>query len=1432
MNTMNMNATSSHQNSRGNSMITKLSSRLCAIVAAMGLAGTVGVAGTGCVEPATDINRVQPNYHSKEIFKGEWYHRQTIVDKQYHVSYPFIGYEGGLDRIRWEVTQDRLIAFRSYEKVPGTEGADPGEQSVVAVFPIISHFDIRRDYNPVSGVESNVIGENTWDRPWWERDYIRVNWASNLADDFDLNGYVRSFQGGVVTDNANADPVNPWKVRSEDSDGDGAVDYLETTISAIAQADIWACVLSSGDWYNNCQGADVKLKISFMRLPENPGYEPLNYMDFEPQSYGVRADPLTQQIELCFEGESGCVSSNCVDECSFEGNDTATCLTQCEGTPLDDLWVASGPFGGEICNPEIHNPDDCFQYTINRFAKFGYFRTDRYLYDRENGYTYEGRERMINRWDIWETAYDEEGNLLPYADRTPKPIVFYTNTLFPESLIPATTEMADDWDRAFRETVAELQGVDPSTVPRMFEFRQNNCNADNLNAYMDDWAEARDFRGDLRAHGITELAYGNMENACAVVEHYGRRMFEFGENPENFDVFRWEQLGDVRYSFLNWVAKAEVSGPLGYGPSAADPVTGEIISANANIYGASLDTYANWGADIVQLLNGDITQGDVINGSHVREYIQTVRTRYKDPMSQERISKFIGVFDQRTGNMSDNNYKIEVPLTAINENLDRLADTGFEEEFLLNADTALLFGGAHSKMGEFGMTGIPDDVMARAKPSNWARQSAPLAMMTNNPDALDAAFEVNGMNRKMSAAERFQQKLDFFGRQNACYTQEMVEPAVADLAADLMDQGLDRAGVVAYIRANIYRGVMAHEVGHTLGLRHNFEGTYDPMNFFPAYWGVENEDYESFNSRREELKYSSIMDYHQRFNADFGGIGLYDKAAIKFGYGELVEVFDEGRFDTAIGGYEDAFVPRGWDDSLTGLFYPSDIPYLLAGGTAGDVLDNHVDDVIDELIAGDPDVFVDVKSLNITPRPENIYKRKYIQWDEYKRQRMRGVFGLDNPDGSPPLVEVPYMYCSDMYAWGGNISCNRYDMGVTAEEIVGNAAEMYEFYYPFQAFRGHRMWDMSDPVGGYMGRLQSRTFQPMLNAFRFFYFYRRSTASIWPLIRDWSAAAFRGMNFFARVLQTPEPGRYCLQGDMYVPEDGVETCDNATSFNLPLGDARYYDMDWTNEFEFRPQHVGHIYDKLMAVQSMTTSNAFFLRNFSNFFSRGAFSIGYYRVFQPEIIQLFGGLIRGDTTKFAPQVTINGKPEVVFKPFVALPGEEFVDVGQSIKPTESWYMRYWTMFFGMANLTSNVDLTLDFQIRNRITLKGAMNDPEVDPSVLQIEWMDPTSMQVYKAAAPDGPDLNIGYQMLSDMKDLTNDGTDGDPEGPWHAAMVARDDAQAALDAADPMDANYGDLEDALDDAEVAFARQGTKLYEGMQLVDALRQLTDVLEFSP
>jgi len=777
-----------------------------------------------CGEVA-DIDRTQPNRTDKSVFEGEWWSRAIVVDKQIQTTFPFIGYEDGLDRVRWEITQTRLIAYRSYERLPGAEGGNPGEQSIVAVFPIISHFDVTRAYNPVNGVEQNVIIENTFDRPWWERDFVRVNWSRNIVNDiFTVSGNVTASSLPIAR-NANADPVNPWKVRIRDTDNNDEVDYIETTTESILGPSLRACNII-GDWYANCQGSTARVKYSFLKIPstQEVAYEPMNYPDFEPVSYGITAD----NTAICFPGDPGCVGSQ-------------------------ELWVANDPEGSPFCNANLHDPDDCFQFTFNVFSRFGYFRTDRYLFDRENGITLTGRERLINRWNIWEQSLNEDGTKIPYAERTPKAITYYTNVHYPESLMAATQDMAEDWDVAYRDTVAELQGMDLNDVPTMYEVLPNDCNVANVEAYIEDNKSIRDFRADLMGNGITTIGYGNLENACAVLEHYS--LLAKDENPEaDLEIFTWQQLGDLRYSFVTWLPKTELAGPLGYGPSAADPVTGEIISANANIYGASIDTYANYGADIVDLLNGRITDTDVINGTQVRDYIASVRSRHGDRMPPEAVSNFMAMVDERSGHLSDEDYLDKVSPTFFNQRLDLIAETGFEEEHLVTADSLEMFGYPGLSNGGAPMT---DALRESVKPSNWARQSVPAEMLRNNPDQSVTDVHDQLVGSKMSALDRVQRREDMFGRMNACFDGAMVEPAIADLAVALGD--LTREEAVQTIRSNILRAVLAHEVGHTLGLRHNFDGSTDALNFFPQFWDVDlGDDHRmSDNNRKEEVQYSS-----------------------------------------------------------------------------------------------------------------------------------------------------------------------------------------------------------------------------------------------------------------------------------------------------------------------------------------------------------------------------------------------------------------------------------------------------------------------------------------------------------------------------------------------------------------------------------------------
>lgn len=156
---------------------TELTMKSVRLLAAVALVAGLG----GCAKSVGDISRVQPDFYPKGWFTGTWYARATVIGTQYNQANLFEGLEGEMEKIRWEVQETQLIGWRAYEAIPNSE-EQVGTNAPVAIFNILSHFDLRRDYNPNTGVETNVIVENTMDRPWWEREYMRIEWVNRVPD--------------------------------------------------------------------------------------------------------------------------------------------------------------------------------------------------------------------------------------------------------------------------------------------------------------------------------------------------------------------------------------------------------------------------------------------------------------------------------------------------------------------------------------------------------------------------------------------------------------------------------------------------------------------------------------------------------------------------------------------------------------------------------------------------------------------------------------------------------------------------------------------------------------------------------------------------------------------------------------------------------------------------------------------------------------------------------------------------------------------------------------------------------------------------------------------------------------------------------------------------------------------------------------------------
>ena len=92
----------------------------------VGLAALLGATflGTGCASERAPIGRVQPYALSKSFFLGEnlndaaddpeFRFRTYVVDGSASQSALGVGSWGHVDRIKWEITEDMLIARKAY----------------------------------------------------------------------------------------------------------------------------------------------------------------------------------------------------------------------------------------------------------------------------------------------------------------------------------------------------------------------------------------------------------------------------------------------------------------------------------------------------------------------------------------------------------------------------------------------------------------------------------------------------------------------------------------------------------------------------------------------------------------------------------------------------------------------------------------------------------------------------------------------------------------------------------------------------------------------------------------------------------------------------------------------------------------------------------------------------------------------------------------------------------------------------------------------------------------------------------------------------------------------------------------------------------------------------------------------------------------------
>jgi len=586
----------------------------------------------------------------------QWLHQVTVVDKPATTGYVGISSYTQVERINWEVTENFLIARQSYDRLVGAEagptrpqvGQNPHVNEILAVYRIDSHFDIRRQYNTTTGEEQNVLEENSSDRPWYLRRYMRVDWSQNLVSGYSVLMY-NEWQGSARSEsvatyfNNPEDPNRPVFDYGDFNGQSNVLRYFDITNRSVlhpeeAHLDGYpnapACILYD-NLHQSCQPVDLLMRVSFRRVDPSRDFQPVNMDGHRFDRFGF------------FD----------VDRHGFDPHlNAAGQLYRRHFAARHNLWqqhhvaVADNALDHRTGDPTCQNDGDCInmsptarcdatQHTCGEVfvrcnATPGSNQSAQQLADDQCNTAMHGSQCDLdityNRGDGWGLC------LLPYRQRTVRQIPYHLSPNYPERMMPVTRQVVSEWNRVFTYAVRQA--------------RVRECLLDNPGQTQQCAAEA-----EPTAHPNPDVP--GAEEGDARFVYVGCHNPVWGPDP-NLPGFHaqgevdaahqsgWDlpscgtqgtsaRLGDLRYSMIASINEYDQQGPWGLAGISGDPITAEVYAGRGAVWQTVTDGQAAFVTDLMRLLNGDDTStSDFALGSSVIAAYESARSSGREPAGQ------------------------------------------------------------------------------------------------------------------------------------------------------------------------------------------------------------------------------------------------------------------------------------------------------------------------------------------------------------------------------------------------------------------------------------------------------------------------------------------------------------------------------------------------------------------------------------------------------------------------------------------------------------------------------------------------------------------------------------------------------------------------------------------------------------------------------
>ncbi|MEY4576268.1 MAG: hypothetical protein RL701_971 [Pseudomonadota bacterium] len=1235
-------------------------------------------------------------------------------------------YSFPIARIRWVIDENYLYAYRAFELVsggnPDGRSADFRGQPL-AVFAIKDHVDVRKDYSATTGETTNVTLENTEDQRWYDRRFMRVDWSRNLlpdfsANDLESNELFTSFrresvpffvQAGShpelsstyqpqfvrVKDDVNYSRKNEWSKESQD-----LVHYM----SFVTQ-EVWSpadgCLTQGGV----CASVTATIRNAFLRIPDGHEYAAHTETNAEFDRFGLfrshqptyaagAADRSVQRKPCTTDKDCGTGGA-----CDTAARRTAECTAA--GKKADCRTEENICVGGLTSDQGL---TDFLSFYTSRLNFFENSLTDKTCvedWECDGRYT----ECASGDADCLSNQLSEcdpaaRRCTTPLAKRTLKPVVFRLSPHFPPYLARQAFESVADWNAALmaghrasrgllpidQAACSSNSGVCTTDLTKQARIKCQNSNPigfcfcgspeadDKSGTCRHDYdpfetPEAARARGIPNPYDCYVQGPGDIEHPETYTEYQNEQayayrfvgsecMLELAANSCDADANApCEELGDIRHNFLTHLQH----GGANFGGVAqplSDPKNGELVTVSATMAAESIEVMGTNASQFFPVLRREKPEDSYFTGDNLRGYFAASGKVERPVTTVPVTSEGNTINDASRPGRTDTN--------AGNNSSNVVGDA-----MLARLDKALTK--AKKLQGSEGRAAIKSDRLQKLRNSPIGQQlSASLArefpnskqtQLTSATAPTNVTQTATSFDDAQKELEKERKRRDALGARNMdVFDAPLYNSQYMQYYADrFKDRSLAEASL--RMQQGYFKGVALHEIGHVLGLRHNFAGSLDRNNYHDGYFkiatttplpnsldydlkknggnedgsttGEEAERYSSdVRSAREErlqkgagtVMTASIMDYNGDLS-DFSGLGRYDRAAVSYSYFDKAEAYATADPLQPI----DENSPVGlYNLERPDLFRRELWTYYRGGETCQQNID------CPHATGRESTVFQPVKQRCIVnPRlPEGsrsncddagscVCSNFYDDFDLYAA----GSGGVQ-----PEFAPVKYLFCHDNRT--GDLSwCTRQDAGESFSEVIEHYRRSFRERYPRQYFRHFNAAD--PPKGSSYGSVVDavKIYQHLF--FRLNYEGNDFRQNVGPLgLSDQLSASATTLDWLAEIISAPDVGSYKLD----VPNNlyrkvSDETNVSGADMSLPIGQGLYLWSQYQtgqNGF-FRLERAGLFLDKLLAIQALTKRDWGLTYQVDEFFY-----VNFYDFFQEEIVDLFGGLISRNPHQYAPR----------------------------------------------------------------------------------------------------------------------------------------------------------------------------------------------------